>query len=94
MSALQAANVLRGLSAVRHRLPPELVLRLAAGAVADGGAALRLAPDVDVRDLCFGLAGQVCACALERLRAYAVRAKNTKSECVACVCIGEHKGRE
>ncbi|PNW85297.1 hypothetical protein CHLRE_03g179901v5 [Chlamydomonas reinhardtii] len=80
LALTQAANVLRGLSAVRHRLPPELVLRLAAGAVADGGAALRLAPDVDVRDLCFGLAGQgfnntafwarLCAAVLPRLRSF------------------------
>ncbi|KAG2442621.1 hypothetical protein HXX76_002706 [Chlamydomonas incerta] len=80
LALTQAANVLRGLSAVRHRLPPELVLRLAAGAVAGGGAALRLAPDVDIRDLCFGLAGQgfhnaafwerLCAAVLPRLRAF------------------------
>ncbi|KAG2450243.1 hypothetical protein HYH02_000340 [Chlamydomonas schloesseri] len=80
LALTQAANVLRGLSGVRHRLPPELVLRLAAGAVAEGGAALRVAPDVDVRDLCFGLAGQgfhnaafwsrLCAAVLPRLRTF------------------------
>ncbi len=51
--------MVRGMSAVRHVLPPELLVRLAAGVVAEQGAALRVAPDVDLRDLFFGFSGQV-----------------------------------
>ncbi|KXZ56819.1 hypothetical protein GPECTOR_1g738 [Gonium pectorale] len=58
LSLSQIANVVRGMSSVRHRLPPELLVRLAAGVVGDGGTALRYAPDTDLRDLAFGFAGQ------------------------------------
>ncbi|GFR40966.1 hypothetical protein Agub_g1630, partial [Astrephomene gubernaculifera] len=58
LALTQVANVVRGMSSVSHRLPPELLVRLAAGVVADGGAALRYAPDVDLRDLCYGFSGQ------------------------------------
>ncbi|KAG2499957.1 hypothetical protein HYH03_002242 [Edaphochlamys debaryana] len=58
LALTQIANVVRGLSSCRHRLPPGLLVRLAAGALADGGGALSRAPDVDARDLAYGFAGQ------------------------------------
>ncbi|GIL42812.1 hypothetical protein Vafri_191, partial [Volvox africanus] len=80
LSLTQIANVVRGMSSVQYRLPPQLLVRLAAGVVADGGAAIRYAADSDVRDLFYGFSGQdfsnplfwsrLCAAVLPRLAAF------------------------
>ncbi|GLI69101.1 hypothetical protein VaNZ11_013648, partial [Volvox africanus] len=80
LSLTQIANVVRGMSSVQYRLPPQLLVRLAAGVVADGGAAIQYAADSDVRDLFYGFSGQafsnplfwsrLCAAVLPRLGAF------------------------
>ncbi|GIL73176.1 hypothetical protein Vretimale_4763 [Volvox reticuliferus] len=80
LSLTQIANVVRGMSSVQYRLPPQLLVRLAAGVVADGGTAVRYAADTDVRDLFYGFGGQgfsnplfwsqLCAAVLPRLETF------------------------
>ncbi|GLC44397.1 hypothetical protein PLESTB_000474100 [Pleodorina starrii] len=77
LSLTQVANVVRGMSSAQYRLPPDLLVRLAAGLVAEGGAALRYAADSELRDVFYGFAGQgftnplfwsrLCAAVLPRL---------------------------
>ncbi|EFJ51930.1 hypothetical protein VOLCADRAFT_120347 [Volvox carteri f. nagariensis] len=82
LSLTQIANVVRGMSSVQYRLPPQLLVRLAAGVIAEGGAALRFAAGADVRDVFYGFAGQgftnrrfwsqLCTAVLPRLGSFDV----------------------
>ncbi len=56
---MQIANVVRGMSSVQYRLPPQLMMRLAGGVVANDCAALRFAADSELRDVFYGFSGQV-----------------------------------